>query len=121
MNGKLKRHAVTAAVAGVAVAITATWLLNRDVQPATVEGWASPNAAGSAIWLTETPDGHSKGAGYIVAGARWTGSDNIWRDGASGPTCIGTDTMSSTRVELGVVDIEADGASWRHAVWLRCL
>ena len=118
---KIKRHVVTAAVTGVAVATTATRLQNRDVRPTMVEGWAWPNSAGNTIWLTETPDGRSKGDGFILAGARWTGPDNVWHDGAFGPTCVGTDTAAAAHVELGVVDVEADGVSWRHAVWLRCL
>ncbi|WP_181775317.1 hypothetical protein [Amycolatopsis pittospori] len=121
MNGTIRRHAVTAAVTGVAVVITATWLVNRDVRPTVFEGWAWPNAAGNTIWLTEAPDGRSEGDGFILAGARWTGPDHVRHDGAFGPTCVGTDTTSSTHVEIGVVDVEADGASWRHAVWLRCL
>ncbi|RSM84022.1 hypothetical protein DL991_00585 [Amycolatopsis sp. WAC 01375] len=121
MNEKVKRRATTAIVAGVAVAVTATWLLNRDVRPTTVEGWAWPNSAGNTVWLTETPDGNSKGDGFILAGARWTSADNLWRDGSSGPTCVGTNTMAATHVRLGVVDVQADGMSWRHAVWLRCL
>ncbi len=118
---KLGRHTVTAAVAAVAVAITATWLLNRDVRPSIVEGWAWPDSAGTTIWLTETPDGNSKGDGFILSGARWSGLDHVLHDGASGPTCVGTDTTAATHVELGVVDVRTDGMSWRHAVWLRCL
>ncbi|AIG81040.1 hypothetical protein [Amycolatopsis japonica] len=121
MNGTIKRHAVTAVVAVAAVAITATWLLNRDVRPTTVEGWAWPNAAGNTIWLTESPEGGSNGDGFILSGARWVGPDNVWRDGSSGPTCVGTDTTVATHVQLGVVDVRTDGMSWRHAVWLRCL
>ncbi|MEV6909520.1 hypothetical protein [Amycolatopsis sp. NPDC051071] len=120
MKEKVESRTVAAIVTVVAVAITATWLLNRDVRPDTVEGWAWPNSAGNTIWLTDAPDGKG-GDGFIVAGARWVGHDNLWHDGASGPTCVGTDTASSTHVELGVIDVRADGVSWRHAIWLRCL
>jgi hypothetical protein len=32
-----------------------------------------------------------------------------------GPTCIGTDTVAKTHVQLGIVDVEADGGGYRRA------
>lgn len=57
-----------------------------------------------------------------MAGARWTDPAGSWHEGDDTPTCIGTETTSSlTDVELGVITVEAEGASWEQVVWLRCL
>ena len=63
------------------------------------------------------------GSGYIIAGASWVGQDGMWHDGADGPTCIGTDTATRTRVRLGIVDVEVDeeGIGGPRVMWLRCL
>ena len=37
------------------------------------------------------------------------------------PTCVGTDTTSMTRVEIGVIDVDGQHMSYAKVVWLRCL
>jgi hypothetical protein len=105
----------------VTLALVFSWVGNRhEAIPEIVEGWAMPNASGSAISLHRS-DAELNGNGFIVAGARWVGPDNVWHDGGSLPTCIGTDTASLTPVRLGIVHVESENASWQHVVWLRCL
>ena len=111
-----------AAVAAVgAAAGIALWPAGSTATPRTVEGWAMPNADGTAISLHDGPEG-GPGEGYIVAGAWWEGVDGVQHDGAVLPTCVGADTSSLTHVELDLVTVEmADGSSWHHVVALRCL
>jgi hypothetical protein len=87
-----------------------------------VEGWAMPNASGTAISLHDSNDTRA-GSGYIVAGASWADRDGVWHDGTDGPTCIGTDTAAKTHVRLGIVDVDAgqEGVGGPRVVWLRCL
>lgn len=56
----------------------------------------------------------------MIAGAFWSGTDNSWRHGDT-PTCVGTDTTSMTRVEIGVIDVDGQHMSYAKVVWLRCL
>lgn len=94
---------------------------DSEVQPRVVEGWARPNDTGTSVGLFRSIE-DDEGEGYVVAGARWSGPDDSWHDGAVGPTCIGTDVTLFTEVELGVVDVTSpDGTRWTHVVWLRCL
>ena len=46
-----------------------------------VEGWATPNASGTAISLHDSNDTRA-GNGYVVAGASWAGRDGMWHNGA---------------------------------------
>ncbi|NGY65146.1 hypothetical protein G7043_40195 [Lentzea sp. NEAU-D13] len=85
---------------GVVVAIVfGAWefTTRHSATPDVVEGWAMPNAHGTAISLHDSNDTRA-GDGYIVTGASWAGRDGLWHDGADGPTCIGTDTATKTRV-----------------------
>jgi hypothetical protein len=87
--------------------------------PDAVEGWAMPNAQGTAISLHDSTDDRP-GNGYVIAGARWAGPDGVWRDDAV--SCVGTDTTVRTRVRLGIVDVvPGDAPGGPHVVWLRCL
>ncbi|EHR63742.1 hypothetical protein [Saccharomonospora cyanea] len=102
-------------------AVGIRWVSTRSIAvPEAVEGWAMPNAKGTAISLHASADDPA-GEGYVIAGARWAGVDGSWHGGGGGPTCVGTDTGAKTHVRLGVVDVDTGGASWRHVVWLRCL
>jgi hypothetical protein len=89
--------------------------------PRIVEGWATPDASGTAVSLHDSPDG-GPGEGYIVAGAWWKGVDGVQHDGADLPTCIGIDPASSTHVRLGLVTVRSpDGSRWDQVTWLECL
>jgi hypothetical protein len=120
----VKRFVVPVAVGVVAaVAFGIWWFTTRyTATPDVVEGWAMPNVAGTAISLHDSNDTRD-GNGYIVAGAWWAGRDNVWHDGAEGPTCVGTDTTAKTRVQLGIVDVKAggEGIGGPRVAWLRCL
>ncbi|MFD9701470.1 hypothetical protein [Lentzea sp. NPDC059081] len=110
---------------GVVVAIAfGVWgfTTRHSATPDVVEGWAMPNAHGTAVSLHDSNDTRV-GSGYIVTGASWAGRDGLWHDGADGPTCIGTDTATKTRVRLGIVDVEPgeEGNGGPRVVWLRCL
>jgi hypothetical protein len=63
----------------------------------------TPNATGTAIALSD--------------------SDDVWHDGAEGPSCVGTDTRRKAFVRLGIVEVDADagGPGGPRVVWLRCL
>jgi hypothetical protein len=119
-----RRGAIIAAVAVVGLLVVlALWdgWGGGAASPRIVEGWATPNAAGTAISLHDSRDG-SPGEGYIVAGARWRGIDGVEHEGADLPTCVGTDTASSTHVRLGLVTVESpEGARWDQVAWLECL
>jgi hypothetical protein len=117
------RRTVVAAVVLVAVlALVFWWYSGRaDATPETVEGWAMPNAPGDAVVLYDSPDPTGAGVGYIIAGAMWSETDNVWHQGSDSPTCVGTDTTVRKHVQLGVVHVDADHSSWTHVVWLRCL
>jgi hypothetical protein len=121
---KVKRLVAPAAVGVVAVIALAIWwfTVRHTVTPDVVEGWAQPNASGTAIGLFDSNDTRA-GNGYIIAGAWWSDRDNVWHEGANGPTCVGTDTATKTHVQLGIVDVEADegGIGGPRVVWLRCL
>ena len=91
------------------------------VAPRVVEGWAMPNASGTAISLHQSDTG-GPGEGYIVAGASWVGVDDVWHSGAQSPTCIGDDPSSTTAVRLSAVSVALeDGTREDHVVHLRCL
>jgi len=123
----MTRNRLVAPVAvGVVAAVAwAIWWLatQHTATPDVVEGWAAPNATGTAISLHESTDTRD-GTGYIIAGASWSGPDNVWHDGADGPTCVGTDTSAKMHVQLGIVDVRPgqDGVvGGSRVVWLRCL
>jgi hypothetical protein len=125
LQGTDRRRVVTIVVAAMlallVVAALWFWFAGRAVSPQTIEGWAVPNAAGTAISLHASRDG-GPGEGYIVAGAWWRGVDEVWHDGADVPTCIGTDTTALTHVRLGVVKVQnQDGMAWNQVPWLECL
>jgi hypothetical protein len=107
---------------GLVFVVVGVWLTSTrsSVAPDVVEGWAMPNMRGTAISLHDSDDTRD-GSGYVIAGASWAGPDDVWHDGADSPTCVGTDTTTRTRVQLGIVDVDADHGSWAHVVWLRCL
>ncbi|MEX0869790.1 MAG: hypothetical protein WD011_08965 [Nitriliruptoraceae bacterium] len=110
-----------AIVAVLALVMAVVWASGRSTaSPRVVEGLAMPNASGTAISLhAEEGDG---GEGYIIAGARWSGTDGLWHDGATSPTCVGTDTSRAVAVQIGVIDVRDDEAGdSTQAVWLRCL
>lgn len=77
-----------------------------------------PNRDGTAISLHDFPGG--PGEGYSIAGAYWSGSDSVWHHGEI-PTCIGTDTASRTRVQLGLIDVTSQYVTYAQVAWLRCL
>jgi hypothetical protein len=111
----------TAAVVGLLVIVLWTVWGGGPASPQAIEGWAVPNAEGTAISLHDAPDG-TPGEGYIIAGAWWRGVDGVWHDGADVPTCIGTDTTALTHVRLGVVKVQnQDGMAWNQVAWLECL
>lgn len=119
------RRFVAPVVVGVVVAGGfGVWAFatRHSVTPDVVEGWAMPNASGTAIMLQDSDDTRD-GNGYIVTGASWAGRDGVWHVGADGPTCIGTDTTTKTHVRLGIVDVEPGGGGigGPRVVWLRCL
>jgi hypothetical protein len=119
------RRFVVPVATGLAVAAAfGIWEVTtrHSVTPDVIEGWAMPNASGTAISLHDSDDTR-EGSGYIVAGAWWADRDGVWHEGADGPTCIGTDTTVRTRVRLGIVDVEADeqGIGGPRVMWLRCL
>ncbi|QFU89839.1 hypothetical protein [Amycolatopsis sp. YIM 10] len=101
--GPVKRFLAPVAVGVIAVvAFTLWWLGNRHTATAdVVEGWAMPNAAGTVVSLHDSDDTRS-GNSYIIAAASWSDSENVWHEGAGGPTCVGTDTTKKTRVRLGI-------------------
>jgi hypothetical protein len=119
-----RRRSTIVAVAAVGLLLVlALWDGWRgDVaSPRIVEGWATPNGSGTAVSLHDSRHG-GPGEGYVVAGAWWRGVDGATHDGADLPTCIGTDTTSSTHVRLGLVTVESpDGARWEQVTWLECL
>lgn len=120
-----RRRTSTIAVVGAVglLLVMALWVGSGGgaASPRIVEGWATPNASGTAISLHDPSDG-GPGEGYIVAGAWWQGVDGVQHDGAVLPTCIGTDTASSTHVRLGLVTVASpDGARWDQVTWLECL
>jgi hypothetical protein len=120
--GRRKTIIAVVAVVGLLV-VLALWggWGGGVASPRMVEGWATPNAAGTAISLRDSRDG-GPGEGYIVAGARWRGVDGVEHEGADLPTCVGIDTASSTHVRLGLVTVESpEGARWDQVVWLECL
>ncbi|MFE9747099.1 hypothetical protein ACFYOT_19530 [Saccharothrix saharensis] len=109
---------------GVLVAVVVgSWAVGtrHGATPDVVEGWAMPNAMGTAISLHDSDDTR-EGNGYEIAGAPWAGRDDVWHTG-DGPTCVGTDTAVKTRVRLGIVDVAAGRESFGgpRVVWLRCL
>jgi hypothetical protein len=108
---------VVAAVFGVRGFIT-----RHSATADVVEGWAMPNGSGTAIALYDSKDSRY-GNSFIVVGASWAGQDGMWHDGTDGPTCVGTDTSTRTRVRLGIVDVDAgqEGVGGPRVVWLHCL
>lgn len=117
------RREIVAWVAGgvVAALLVVQWADSRNTAvPHTVEGWATTNAKGTAIWLTDN-EGGGGGEGYVIAGARWAWSGGGWHDGGSPETCVGTDTTVRTRVRLGLIEVDGENSGWTHVVWLQCL
>jgi hypothetical protein len=118
-----RRPLTIAAVAAMGLLLVlALWVGwgGGPASPRIVEGWATPNAAGTAISLHDSRDG-GPGECYVAAGARWQGVDGArWQgvdgaqhDGAELPTRIGTATASSIHVRLGLVTVESpEGARW---------
>jgi hypothetical protein len=118
---KTRPQIIAAAVAsGLVVAGGAWWIGSGSTTPDVIGGWAMPNASGSAIGLASSPT-EQRREGYIVAGASWEGRDNLLHLGSEVPTCIGTDTATTTHVHLGIVKVNSDLASWTHVIWVRCL
>jgi hypothetical protein len=118
---------VRAAIIAAAVALGLAGALylwggdSRATSPRSVEGWAMPDASGTAVSLHDSPTAEW-GEGYIIAGASWRGTDNLWHQGDKGPTCVGTDTTSLTHVRLGVVTVGTpEGTRWERVAWLECL
>ena len=99
-----------------------TFTTRHSATPEVVEGWAMPIGHGTAIALHDSDDGR-RGNAYIVAGVHWAGRDGMWHDGTDGPTCVGTDTSTRTRVRLGIVDVRPgqEGVGGPRVMWLRCL
>ena len=90
-----RRTAGRAVLLGMLVVATVAFMFwDRPVSPRVIEGWAMPDASGTAISLHESPD-DEWGDGYVVAGAQWTDASGVWHDGADTPTCIGTDPRPS--------------------------
>jgi hypothetical protein len=120
----LRRFIASAAVGVVVAAAFGVWgfTTRHSATADVVEGWAMPNATGTAIALYDSNDSRA-GNSYIVVGASWVGRDGMWHDGADGPTCVGTDTASRTHVRLGIVDVKGgqEGTAGPRVVWLRCL
>jgi hypothetical protein len=120
----VKRFLAPVLVGVVVAAVFGTWMFTtrHSATPDVVEGWAMPNMHGTAISLHDSDDTRD-GDGYIIAGAQWSGQDNVWHQGADGPTCVGTDTTRKTHVRLGIVDVSPDeGVPGRpYVMWLRCL
>ncbi|MCX2955328.1 hypothetical protein [Lentzea sp. NEAU-D7] len=118
-----RRFVAPVAVGVVAAAVFGAWgfTTRHSATADVVEGWAMPNASGTAIALHNSDD--TRDGGYIIVGASWAGRDNVWHDGTDGPACVGTDTAVKTRVRLGIVDVEAhqEGVAGPRVVWLRCL
>jgi hypothetical protein len=107
----------------VALAMGIWWWLTvrNQATPDIVEGWAMPNATGDAISLHDSDDTRD-GNSYIIAGAWWSGPDDVLHLGSIRPTCIGTDTTVKKHVQLGVVDVEdSEFGEWAHVVWVKCL
>ena len=121
-----RRRFVTITVTAVAVgllAVLALWARwsGDAVSPRIVEGWAMPNASGTAVSLHQSPEDTS-GEGYVIAGARWRGIDNVWHEGSDIPTCVGNDTGSFSHVMLGLITVETpDGGVWDQVTWLECV
>jgi hypothetical protein len=120
----MKRLVAPVAVGVIVAAAFGVWgFTTRHTASAdVVEGWAMPNASGTAISLHDSNDTR-EGNGYLVAGASWADRDGVWHGGSAGPTCVGTDTTTKTHVRLGIVDVTADeeGIGGPRVVWLRCL
>jgi hypothetical protein len=116
---------VAPVVVGLVVAVAfgvLGFVTRHTATPDVVEGWATPNVDGTAIWLYAS-ESLAEGDGYVIAGAPWKGTDNTWHlAGGRGPTCVGTDTSEATHVRVGIVEVEAgEGLGGPHVVWLQCL
>lgn len=121
--GGVRATALVTAVGMGLLVLGATWAGARllPASPRVIVGWAKPNAAGSAKSLHESPDA-ALGDGYVIAGAMWRAGDGPWHEGASSPTCVGTDTAAMTQVRLGVVTVAMPESGTREQVaWLQCL
>lgn len=121
------RWGVLALLAVVAVGLGALGanLLDDGVQePRVVRGIATPDTSGSIVTFHEGAPDVAPGADgdrYVIAGATWAGTDNVWNDGTQ-TSCVGTDTSVSTRVELGLVEFsDPVVGQGTRIVWLRCL
>jgi hypothetical protein len=108
-----------AAVSGLVVAGGAWWIGSRPATPEILDGWATPNAAGSAIGFASSP-AEARQEGYSVSGAYWKGPDNVLHLASDLPTCIGADPAVKTHVQLGVIEFESDMASGTQVVWVKC-
>lgn len=121
--GRLRATALVTAAGMGLLGLGATWAGARlqPASPRVIAGWAQPNAAGTAIGLHDSPDAEL-GEGYIIAGAMWRAGDGPWHEGASSPTCVGTDTAAMTHVRLGIVTVAMPESGTREQVaWLQCL
>ncbi|MBV9843768.1 MAG: hypothetical protein JOZ47_01660 [Kutzneria sp.] len=121
-SGGRWRFVVVALTMGPVVTALGGWQLSNrhSVTPDVIEGWAVPNAEGTAVSLHDSNDDRP-GNSYVIAGARWAGPDNSWHDGGGGPTCAGTDTNTRIHVQMGIVDVDAAPIGGPYVVWLRCL
>lgn len=119
-----RRRFVTITVTAVAVgllAVLALWARwsGDAVSPRIVEGWAMPNASGTAVSLHQSPEDTS-GEGYVIAGARWRGIDNVWHDLIS--RRASATTLARSAIMLGLITVETpDGGVWDQVTWLECL
>ncbi len=118
---RLKVMATLVALVLLAAAVIWVWLRVMPVSPKAVEGWAQPNADGTAIGLLDSPDAEN-GESYVIAGADWRHVGGPWTDGTSSPTCVGTDPGVMTRVRLGLVMVKVpEGSTRQQVIWLECL
>jgi hypothetical protein len=115
---------LTGMVCGVAALAMGIWwwlAVRNDAKPHIVEGWARPTVNGDGISLHDSKNA-ADGESYIIAGAWWSGPDDVLHMGSIRPTCIGTDTTVKKHVQLGIVDIDdSEFGEWTHVVWVKCL
>lgn len=120
---RMKRLVAPVAVGVVVAVVFVVWgfTTRHSATPEVVEGWAMPNANGTAIMFSGGED--TRGTSYVIAGAWWTGSDNVWHEGGDGASCVGTDPGKRARVQLGIVYVDSDGGAPAEpsVAWLRCL
>lgn len=103
---------------------TWAWSTSQPNKPYVIEGFAEPNGDGTAIALYDSPTKAGPSSyQLIIAGASFKSSDaSAWRDGATSPTCIGTDTDAAVPVKLGVLDVGGTAAdNGLNVIWIECV